>query len=87
VVLFQNGPRKGADASVFETLRAEPSVEALWQMHEAERTPESNEPPRRIANLANGTDGHALQIYVALDGAITVVNARNGHSETYPGRE
>jgi beta-lactamase superfamily II metal-dependent hydrolase len=87
VVLFQNGPRKGADASVFETLRAEPSVEALWQMHETERTPESNEPPRRIANLANGTDGHALQIYVARDGAMTVVNARNGHSETYPGRE
>jgi beta-lactamase superfamily II metal-dependent hydrolase len=87
VVLFQNGPRKGADASVLETVRAAPSVKALWQMHEAERSPESNAPPQRIANLAQGTDGHALQIYVARDGAITVVNARTGHSETYPGRK
>ena len=87
VVLFQNGPRKGADASVFDTVRAAPGFEALWQMHEAERSPDSNEPQRHIANVAGGTDGHPLLVYVANDGAITIVNSRSGHSETYPARK
>jgi len=86
VVLFQNGTRKGADVSTFEAVRALPGLQALWQMHETERVPESNEPPAHIANLAGGTDGHPLQIYVARDAAITVVNPRIGHSETYPPR-
>jgi len=84
VVLFQNGPRKGADASVFETVRAAPRHEALWQMHTAERAAEHNEPAQRIANLAGGTDGHPLSVYVGRDGTITIVNPRTGHSETYP---
>jgi beta-lactamase superfamily II metal-dependent hydrolase len=86
VALFQNGPRKGADASVFDTVRRSPRFEALWQMHSAERSAEKNEPPQRIANIAGGTDGHALHAYVAGDGAITLVNPRTGHGESYPAR-
>ncbi len=84
IVLFQNGPRKGADASVFDTVRASPRRPAVWQMHSAERSPDRDEPPQRIVNLAGGTDGHALHAYVNRDGAITIVNTRSGHSETYP---
>src|SRR5690606_22445777 len=42
IVLLQNGPRKGADASVFDTVRASPRFAALWQMHSAERSPDRN---------------------------------------------
>lgn len=87
VVLFQNGPRKGADASVFDTVRASPRIEALWQMHSAERSAEKNEPADRIANIPDGTDGHALLGFVSRDGTIRLVNPRNGHGETYPARQ
>jgi len=84
IVLFQNGPRKGADASVLDTARASPRKPAIWQMHSAERSPERDAPPQNIANVAGGTDGHALHAYVRRDGVITLVNTRTGHSETYP---
>ena len=84
LVLFQNGPRKDADAEVFETVRASPRLEALWQMHSAERSAERDEPSERIANLAGLTDGHALHAYVSQDGTIAIVNPRTGYRETYP---
>jgi len=84
IVLFQNGPRKGADASVFDTVRSSPRKPAIWQMHSAERSPDRDAPARNIANVAGGTDGHALHAYVGRDGVITLVNTRTGHSETYP---
>jgi len=85
VALMQNGPRKGGDAAVFDTLRASPRLEGLWQVHSAERSPDRDEPAERIANLAGDEDGHPLQAEVARDGTITITNARNGHSQTYPG--
>jgi competence protein ComEC len=84
IVLFQNGPRKGADGGVFETVRASPRRPVVWQMHNAERTPERDEPAQRIVNVTGGTDGHAMHTYVDQGGAITIVNSRTGHSETYP---
>lgn len=87
VVLFQNGPRKGADASVFGTVRTSPRLEALWQMHSAERSPEMNEAAERIANVPGKTDGQALHAYVSRNGTIRLVNPRNGHAETYPARK
>ena len=86
VALMQNGPRKGGDAAVFDTLRASPRLEGLWQQHAAERSPDRDEPADRIANPASGEDGHTLNAEVARDGTITVTNPRNGYSQTYPGR-
>ena len=83
-VMFQNGPRKGADASVFDVVRASARFEGLWQMHSAERTAEKDEASDRIANVAGGTDGNPLHAYVSRDGTITLVNPRTGHGETYP---
>lgn len=84
VVLFANGPAKGADASVFDTVRASPRLAALWQLHGATRSPDKNEPEGRIVNLAGGADGQPLHVAVEKSGAITVTNPRSGHSETYP---
>lgn len=83
VVLFDNGPMKGADPSVFDTVRASPRLQALWQLHKAMRPETKNEPDAHIVNLPDATDGMALQIGVAQDGAITVTNPRTGRSETY----
>lgn len=87
VVVFQNGPKKGADASVFDTVRAAPRFRALWQMHSAERSPDRDEPADHIANLANGEDGNMLRIEVNQDATVTLTNMRNGHKESYPAGE
>jgi beta-lactamase superfamily II metal-dependent hydrolase len=83
VVIFDNGPTKGADASVFDTVRASPRLQALWQVHSAERSPEKDAPAAHVVNLKGGTDGFALKAQVARSGAITLVNPRTGDSETY----
>ncbi|HWJ69540.1 MAG TPA: MBL fold metallo-hydrolase [Sphingobium sp.] len=83
ITVINNGPRKGADAAVFDTVRAAPGREALWQLHSAERSPDKNEPDDRIINLAGGEDGRSLEIEVARDAALTVINTRTGHRETY----
>ena len=83
VVLFDNGPMKGADAAVFDTVRASPRLQALWQLHRAMRVPDKNEPDAHIVNTPDTTDGMTLQISVAKDATITVSNPRTGRSESY----
>ena len=72
---------------MFGTVRTSPRLEALWQMHSAERSPEMNEAAERIANVPGETDGQALHAYVSRNGTIRLVNPRNGHAETYPARK
>jgi beta-lactamase superfamily II metal-dependent hydrolase len=85
VALMGNGARKGGDASVFANIRATPSKPVLWQSHSASRSPEVDGPQSRIANLSGAPHiAHELQALVSRDGAIQVVNTRNGYTETYP---
>lgn len=87
IVVFDNGPKKGADAGVFDAMRATPRLEALWQLHSATRSPDKDEPDKHIVNPEGVTDGLPLRIVVKKGGLITVTNARTGYSETYPYRK
>ncbi|RAK60651.1 MBL fold metallo-hydrolase [Phenylobacterium hankyongense] len=87
VALMANGSRKGGDKEVFENLAAARSKPAVWQLHGATRSPETNRPADYIANPLPTPDGfYAVTALVSPNGAVRVTNARNGFSETYPGR-
>ena len=86
VAVMNNGPRKGGQASVFETLRKSPGLEDIWQGHLALLTPkEINTDEKMIANLEPTAEckGNTLKLSVAPDGKYTLTNLRNGFSKTY----
>jgi beta-lactamase superfamily II metal-dependent hydrolase len=86
VAVMNNGPRKGGQASVFETLRKSPGLQDIWQGHLALMTPkEVNTSEAMIANLEPTSDckGALLKASVNAAGEFTMTNLRNGFSKTY----
>jgi competence protein ComEC len=86
VAVMNNGPRKGGQASVFETLRKSPGLEDIWQGHLALMTPkEVNAPEQMIANMEPTADckGNLLKASIDSQGRFTLTNLRNGFSKTY----
>lgn len=86
VMVMNNGPRKGGQVSVFETLRKSPGLQDIWQGHLALNTPkEVNTAESMIANLESTADckGNMLKLSVASNGSYTMTNLRNGFSKTY----
>ncbi len=86
VVVMNNGPRKGGQASVFEVLRKSPGLEDIWQGHLALGTPkEINTDESMIANLEPSAQckGNLLKLSVASNGKYTMTNLRTGFSKTY----
>jgi competence protein ComEC len=86
VAVMNNGPRKGGQASVFETLRKSPGLQDIWQGHLALGTPKDvNTGENMIANLEASAQcqGNLLKVSVAPDGKFTMTNLRNGFSKTY----
>ena len=82
VAIFNNGPRKGAQAETFATLRAHPGVE-LWQLHRSLNAGVQNAPDERIANLNESTSAW-LKLSARADGSFTITNGRTGRTTTYP---
>lgn len=89
VVIVNNGPRKGFDATAYETLSKIPGVEGIWQMHRslvsdaAHNTSES-----MISNLDEGKADQfkSIKVSASKDGTFTVVNSRNNFSKSYRAR-
>jgi competence protein ComEC len=89
VVVMNNGPRKGGQPSVFETLRKSPALEDIWQGHLALAAPaEVNTNERMIANMGPTAEcsGNLLELSVAPNGTYTMTNLRNGFSKSYRAR-
>jgi competence protein ComEC len=86
VAVMNDGPHKGGQASVFETLRKAGGVRDIWQGHLALDTPkETNAPEETIANLEATPEckGNLLMVSVEPDGKFTVTNLRNNFSKSY----
>ena len=86
VAVMNNGPRKGGQASVFETLRKSPGLQDIWQGHLALMTPkELNTDEKMIANLEGTAEckGNLIKTTVNSKGEFTVTNLRNGFSKSY----
>ena len=86
VAVMNDGPHKGGQASVFETLRKTGGVQDIWQGHLALDTPkEINAPDDMIANFEATPDckGNLLMVSVEESGKFTMTNLRNGFSKSY----
>ncbi|MES1262537.1 MAG: MBL fold metallo-hydrolase [Acidobacteriota bacterium] len=89
VALMGNGPRKGGAPASWETLRAAPGLEDIWQTHTSLLGDKDHNPPEDfIANPSSAAPGaadaaHWLQLAARDDGSFTVTNSRNGFSKTY----
>jgi competence protein ComEC len=69
VAIIDNGPRKGADARPFSTLKSVPEIEAIYQLHRNVRTTEKdNAPPEFVANDDEACKGEFIKVAVASDG-------------------
>jgi len=84
VIVFNNGPAKGAAAQSIQTAQASPRIQAIWQIHLAEQHTEVNAPQANIANLAGDPDErYPVQISVARDGGLEFTNPRTGVTARY----
>jgi len=83
-MIMLNGVTKGGSEEALTTLRTFPTMD-VWQMHFAVRFPALNYPADQIANIEPmPNENWPLHINVLKSGDITVANARNGYSKTYP---
>ena len=69
VAIIDNGPRKGADASAFATLKSVPEIEAIYQLHRNVRTTEKeNAPADFVANDEEACKGEFIKLSVEPNG-------------------
>lgn len=89
VALMGNGPRKGGAPASWETLRAAPGMEDIWQVHYSEAGGKDHNPAEDFLANPEGApkdEAHWLGLSAQADGAFTVTNSRNGFSKTYKRR-
>jgi competence protein ComEC len=87
VVVMQNGPTKGGDKAVIETVNTYPDLKGFWRTHYTVRYPELNGDPNYIANLEPLPDeGYFITLDLTPAGEIVVTNSRDHFSKTYKAR-
>ncbi len=88
VAIMGNGPRKGGAPQTWQTLRAAPEMEDIWQLHYSlAGGKESNPAEDYIANIDTNCQGKWIKLSANADGSFTVANGRNGFEKTYAPRK
>jgi competence protein ComEC len=84
VALVDNGPEKGGDADVWQTIRDTRSLLDLWQLHYAVKADKQhNSPDTFIANIDPICEGDWIRITAEKNGNFKVFNSRNKYEKTY----
>lgn len=87
VSVMSNGTRKGTERRTMATLKALPSIRAMYQVHKNLRD-EHNTDDGHIANLEEQCAANFIKMSVAPDGAsYTVEIPGQGHKQTYETRK
>jgi competence protein ComEC len=87
VVVFNNGTQKGNETNAAATVKATPSVQAVYQMHRTLREGAANTADERIANRDEACKGEGIAMTVAPDGkSYTVAVPSTNHRQTYKTR-
>jgi len=89
VLMVNNGPRKGWDASAFDMMQKSKGLEGIWQIHQALASDAAhNVDPRMIANTEETAQcqGHWIKASIDSSGKFTITNSRTGFSQTYTAR-
>ena len=84
VAIMNNGVTRGGSPDAFQTLRAQPAIEDLWQLHFSQNPGALNAEDRFIANVDDGSmTSFALRLTAYEDGSFRIINARTGFTKTY----
>ena len=84
VAIMNNGPMKGGEPLAWQTVKASPGLEDLWQLHFAlAGGKDTNVPDTFIANVDANDQGRHLKVSALADGSFTVTNPRNKFTKTY----
>lgn len=89
VTVMSNGTTKGCGAETFATLKATPSIQAMYQIHQNLREDrQNNTSPDHIANHDKLCEAIPIRLSVAADAASYTVsiNGKRPHSKTYQTR-
>jgi hypothetical protein len=89
VAIMSNGTTKGCMPEMFASLKAEKSIQALYQMHKNLRPDgaENNVPEKYIANLEKDCNANTIQLAVASDAKTYRVSLpHSGHSREFTTR-
>ena len=83
VAIMNNGPRKGGEPRVLDTIKSSPGLQDLWQLHFTTASGEKNTPVDFIANPDPNCEAKMIKVSAQRDGTFTVTNTRNNFSKTY----
>jgi len=83
VTVMDNGVKKMGSASVLQTIKSSPGLQAAYQLHWSANAPNDNPADEYIANLQGSTDGNLIKVSAEKNGTFTVTNARTGVSKVF----
>jgi beta-lactamase superfamily II metal-dependent hydrolase len=83
VAILNNGATKGGAPATFASLRQQPGLEDLWQLHASRNQNSENAADAFIANVDEGQTSYEIKLTASSDGTFTVLNTRTGFSKTY----
>jgi competence protein ComEC len=87
VAIMDNGETKGGSTPTLVTLKNDPGLEALWQLHYSkEGGPQYNTASEYIANLQGTDPGNYFKVTAYRDGEFIVLNSRTQEAKTYQAR-
>lgn len=85
VAIMNNGPHKGGDPEVWQTIHDTRGLIDFWQLHYAiDADKQHNSPDTFIANLDVECEGKWIRVIAQKDGSFTVYNSRNRFEKSYP---
>jgi len=87
VAIMDNGATKGGSTPVLETLKNDPGLETLWQLHYSEEGgAKDNTPMQFIANPPGPDQGNSIALTASPDGNFSIVNSATQFTQRYPAK-